>query len=208
MISLPPETQHLRSQIEMLQARVAKLERSEQELRLLVEHLRDLVSRTDVVGHFTYVSPSFTSVLGYDPQSLLGRIAFEFIHLDDVDAVFDTFTQAVAEGRPGEAEYRFQHADGHYVWMHTVGDVLKDDAGNITGTVLASRDVTERWRAAEALRASEARVRSYFQLPLVGLSISTLQKNFIEVNDRCCEILGYTAEELKQLSWEDITHPD
>jgi PAS domain S-box-containing protein len=60
----------------------------------------------------------------------------------------------------------------------------------------------------DALRESENRFRSYFNLPLVGFAVTSLQKGWIDVNDRLCEMVGYTREELASLTWADITHPD
>ncbi len=66
----------------------------------------------------------------------------------------------------------------------------------------------ERHQAEDRLAQSEARFRSYFNLPLIGIAITSLEKGWIEVNPRLCEILGYTREELSSLSWAEITHPE
>ena len=58
------------------------------------------------------------------------------------------------------------------------------------------------------LRKSQERLSSYFSLPLVGLAVTSLEKGWIEVNQRLCELLGYTREELATLTWAEITHPD
>ena len=50
--------------------------------------------------------------------------------------------------------------------------------------------------------------RAFFDLPLVGAAISTRSKNWIAVNDRACQILGYPRDILNQKSWVEITHPD
>ena len=50
--------------------------------------------------------------------------------------------------------------------------------------------------------------RAFFNLPLVGAAISTRSKNWIAVNDRACQILGYPREVLYEKSWVEITHPD
>lgn len=62
--------------------------------------------------------------------------------------------------------------------------------------------------AVAALRESERRFRSYFELPLVGICITSPSKSWIEVNDRLCGMLGYSRHELESKSWVDLTHPD
>ena len=64
-----------------------------------------------------------------------------------------------------------------------------------------------RKRAEDELRRSEARFRSYFELPLHGIAISSTDKRWIQVNDRLCSILGYSRDELLKMSWAETTHP-
>jgi diguanylate cyclase (GGDEF)-like protein/PAS domain S-box-containing protein len=49
---------------------------------------------------------------------------------------------------------------------------------------------------------------NYFKLGLIGMAVTSLEKGWVEVNDKLCEILGYPREELIELSWAEITHPE
>ena len=60
----------------------------------------------------------------------------------------------------------------------------------------------------ETLRASEARFRSYFELGLIGMAMTSPTKRILEVNDELCRILGYDRSELLQKTWAEMTHPD
>jgi PAS domain S-box-containing protein len=62
--------------------------------------------------------------------------------------------------------------------------------------------------AKEQAEESEKRVRAYFQIGLLGMAITSVEKRWIDVNDTICEILGYTKEELEQKTWLELTHPD
>lgn len=66
----------------------------------------------------------------------------------------------------------------------------------------------EREQANAALRASEARFRSYFELPLSGRAITSPDKGWLEVNSALCAMLGYGKDELAQMTWAQLTHPD
>jgi PAS domain S-box-containing protein len=70
------------------------------------------------------------------------------------------------------------------------------------------KEIIERKRAEEALRASEERFRRYFELGLIGMAITSPTKGCVEVNDELCRILGYEREELLKKSWAEMTHPD
>ncbi len=74
--------------------------------------------------------------------------------------------------------------------------------------LLCLEDVTDRSRADQALRESEARFRSFYELGLIGMWISTLDKGFSQFNDRLCEILGWSRQELPVKSWSEMTHPE
>jgi PAS domain S-box-containing protein len=60
----------------------------------------------------------------------------------------------------------------------------------------------------EGSKESEARFRSYFDLPFHGIAITSPEKGWIEVNDQLCSILGYSREEIVRITWSEITHPD
>jgi PAS domain S-box-containing protein len=68
-------------------------------------------------------------------------------------------------------------------------------------------DITERKRIEEELRASEDRFRSTFEQAAVGISHVGLDGRWLRVNNRLCEIVGYTREELLHMSFQQITHP-
>jgi len=63
------------------------------------------------------------------------------------------------------------------------------------------RDITGRKRA-------EMRFRRYFELPLIGMAITSPDRRFIEVNQELCDMLGYSMDELTGKSWVHVTHPD
>ncbi|RCJ23957.1 hypothetical protein A6S26_20415 [Nostoc sp. ATCC 43529] len=69
-------------------------------------------------------------------------------------------------------------------------------------------EITERQRIEAALRESEQRFRSAFHQAAVGIAHVGINGRWLLVNQRLCDIIGYTLEELQLLSFQDITHPD
>ncbi len=69
-------------------------------------------------------------------------------------------------------------------------------------------EIVERARAEQFLLESEQRFRGYFEQALVGMAMLTERKDWIEVNQRFCRLLGYNEEEVLQTSWTDLTFPD
>jgi PAS domain S-box-containing protein len=71
-----------------------------------------------------------------------------------------------------------------------------------------ARDITERKKVEDALRLSEARFRVFFEQANLGLSLADANNRILEVNPAMQRLLGYSAEELKQLQYIELTHPD
>ncbi len=120
------------------------LRMSEQKLRTIADNMHDMVSMVDADLIFTHASPAHRAILGYDPSELIGHSVMDYVHPDDLDLVTRS-AQAAYQRRDSDIiEFRFKHADGYYVWVETSGWVITDAAGNITGAVFTSRDVSER----------------------------------------------------------------
>jgi len=87
-------------------------------------------------------------------------------------------------------------------------DLSTNPLRNTEGRLFTVRDVTEQRRYEEQLRESESRFRGAFRASAVGMAIVSREGQFVDVNDSLCRIVGYTREELIELTFQDITHPD
>jgi len=67
---------------------------------------------------------------------------------------------------------------------------------------------SERKQAQKSLLGSESHFRAYFERAMVGMSATSQEKGWLEVNDALCAMLGYSREELMLLTWAELTHPD
>jgi PAS domain S-box-containing protein len=87
----------------------------------------------------------------------------------------------------------------------TVEERNKDLAGAIQRL---QEEIIQRQEAQIALRDSEQRFRAMFEQSAVGMLLATSTGEWIQVNQKFCEFLGYSESELLKLSWPDITHPE
>ncbi|HEX9705302.1 MAG TPA: PAS domain S-box protein [Gemmatimonadales bacterium] len=134
--------------------------RSEEHFRSLIENSSDIVTIITDDGIFRYLSPSVERLLGYRASDLLGLTAFEFMHPDDLADVLEAIQLAIE--RPGTtqaARFRFRHKDGQWRVLESVGQARRDGP-NAYSIVVNSRDITERERQEQALRASKERLRT------------------------------------------------
>jgi PAS domain S-box-containing protein len=143
------------------------LAKSEARLRQITDNMVDLVAQTDLEGRFVYVSPSHQRVLGYAPKDLIGIPVLDLVHPDDMEKVLVATFQAIGDQGEKFVEFRYRHINGHYIWLATQGKILLDDAGEITGAVFGSRDVTkqkeieaEREQLIEELQKALAEVKT------------------------------------------------
>jgi PAS domain S-box-containing protein len=130
------------------------LRQSEARLRRITDTMRDVVTQTDAAGVVQYATPSVEQVLGYRLEEILGKTIFDRIHAEDVQKVREAFQTATRDRTGGRLEFRYCHADGQILWLESVGNLLFDDQGSVTGAVFGTRDITSRKRVEEQIKAS------------------------------------------------------
>ena len=167
---------------------------SEQRLNLVVETSPDLIAIQERNGRYTFVNSAYRAVLGYQPEDLIGLNPAEFIHADDLEDVTQRFSDMVQFGLPGEATFRFRHHDGHWVTLEANGQVLADDAGQPTGVVVVSRDVTERKQAEDALRDSKEVLRATIESTHDGILVVDENGQVAHANARFLEMWRIPTE--------------
>ena len=128
------------------------LRKSEEELKTVTNNMTDIVAMTDDQGIFTYLSGSHYRLLGYEPADLLGRSIFEMVHKDDFAQVLAKFEEAKKEGKNNKAVYRAIKKDGTYIWVETVGNILFDNKGQLSGGVFVTRDITDQKKAEDKIK--------------------------------------------------------
>src|SRR5262249_56629761 len=93
-------------------------------------------------------------------------------------------------------------------WNQWVNRAIFDAEGRAIEFQAVGRDITERRRAEEELRQSEERWRMVFLNSAVGIAVSEAFGCFFSTNAVFERMLGYTKEELRRLSFVDVTHED
>ena len=166
---------------------------SEARLRQITDNMVDMVGQLDDRAVFLYVSPSYERILGYRPEDLVGRSAIDMLHPDDRDqAVRAIDAMLRSDGDP--SQFRYRHKDGSYRWIESTGRNLTDDQGTVIGSILGSRDITERIHAEEALRKSEEMVRSVIDSVDEGFIVVDRDYRILTANRAYCEQVGISCD--------------
>src|SRR5690349_2449346 len=108
---------------------VGDVRESEDVYRRLAERSSDLISRTDATGRCIYISPSCRSMLGYEPEELVGRHALvDLAHPDDLAQQQQVLTSFVERGKTSGSPLRrrLRRKDGTYVWLEIMTHIERD----------------------------------------------------------------------------------
>ncbi|HZF59393.1 MAG TPA: PAS domain S-box protein [Rubrobacter sp.] len=200
----------------------------------LAENALDVVMVTGPDGTIRYLSPSVERVLGYAPEEVVGTSTAEYVHPDDVQRARGELEALLSKPgvHPAAVETRVRHKDGSWRHLEGMATNLLDDPA-VEGLVFNQRDVTDRVRAEEEVKRlnrelegrvaertarlgaalselgeSERRFRATFEQAAVGVAHVGTDGRWLRVNDKLCEITGYSREELSGMTFQDITHPD
>jgi PAS domain S-box-containing protein len=171
------------------------LRESEEKFRALVETSYDWIWAVDESGLYTYASPRVKDILGYSPEEVVGRTPFDLMPPKDRERVAAKFRKIMAKKEPLVAlENINRHKDGREVILETSGMPIFDREGVFKGYRGIDRDITERKRTEEVLRASENRTRSIVESLPIGMHLYHLEPDgrlvFIGANPSADRILG------------------
>ena len=151
-----------------------------------------------------YTSEGAAKLYGMETDQLGYEIIKSF-PLPEYRSVLDmALTKLIEEDIPYDIVFKIRKADtGETRDIHSIATYDKDRR-IVFGSI---QDITTQKLLETELRNSRQEFKHYFEAGAVGMSVSTPGKKWIEVNQRLCQMLGYTREELLELSWTDVSHP-
>lgn len=179
-----------------------KLAKSEELYRLIAESTSDVISLTTFNLHpvYTYISSSVKASTGYEPEELLGKSPFEFIHPDDKKKLFPVLKNYInakikklLTGKEfpttKRIEFRFKHKEGNWRYLQS--------AVNIVGNKLLfiTRDITEYKKAEEKMKQSEKKYHTLFDNMPGAYYRTDKEGNFLIINPEGAKLFGYNSLE-------------
>ncbi|HEY0968784.1 MAG TPA: PAS domain S-box protein [Opitutaceae bacterium] len=200
------------------------LQESDRLQRAVLDGTVYAVIATDAAGVVQIFNAGAQAMLGYQAEEVVGRETPVRFHdpaelasrvselkVQQGHAVPSGLEALVARARLGEVEERewtYVRRDGGRLPVRLSVTALHNTSGEVTGFVVIASDLTERNRAALALRESEERFRSAFEAAGIGMALVGLDGRWLRINRATCDIVGYPEEELLKKTFQDITHPD
>jgi diguanylate cyclase (GGDEF)-like protein/PAS domain S-box-containing protein len=188
--------------------RLAALRPTRKRFDYLAEHLPIGVYETDDRGRLVYVNAQWCELTGIDRETAVGASWASVVHPEDLERVVGEWRRSRVEDRDFSLEYRYVRGDGTAAWVWCRAVELTDDAGETTGYLGTCSDTQVSPTVDRALEEAEKRFANAFEEAPIGMALVGLDGSFLRVNRALPELVGYDADELLALTFQDITHPD
>ncbi|MRG90566.1 PAS domain S-box protein [Polyangium spumosum] len=171
-------------------------ERSEQRFRHLAESSTEILARFSPGGVRLYISPACRTVLGYEPDELLGSSILDILHPSDVSKLLEALGALDAGAQVAGAIIRLQRKDGEYAWLETISRPVRDPRTDvIEELVTVSRDITAMIHAEHEKIEAEARLAVIDAIP-DPLSVEDDTGRITIANRAFCTLVGKPREEV------------
>ena len=183
------------------------LHESEQRYRELANCLPGIVFETDQKGQLEFANEKAEEISGYSLSEIKkGLNILQFLVPKIGRKPQKTCSGCYAGGSYTPTEYTFLRKDGSTFPAIIIATprIHNGKMAGLRGLVL---DISERKHAEEKLKESEERSRAIIANSPIGIATSGADKQFLSANEAFCKILGYTENELRKLTFKDITHP-
>jgi len=146
--------EELQKSNENLARQIEEVERAQKRLHSLLENASEVISIYDEEGIVKYESPSVRKILGYNPDEIVGKNAFEQENslLTNISRI--VLSELIENPEiPKTIEFQYKRADEEYLWLETTGRNLLNNPA-IGGIIFNTRDITVRKIAEKAQRMS------------------------------------------------------
>ncbi|MDR3668818.1 MAG: PAS domain S-box protein, partial [Ignavibacteriaceae bacterium] len=178
------------------------LKESEEKFRMITENSADAIFIADKQGKYLYVNNKAVDLLGYSKEEMMTFTLADISPNDRVRDYFQLFNKLL-HNQSVFAEIELIKKDGNIILTDLNAVLLPN------GFIYAScRDISEEKMVKQRLQESEELFRHSFDYAAVGFCMVGIDKKFQRINKTFEEIIGYNEDELRNLTFSDITHPE
>ncbi|MFO8133817.1 MAG: PAS domain S-box protein, partial [Thermoplasmatota archaeon] len=192
---------------------ITQQKRAEEALRVAEENYKNIfrnavmgIYKSTPEGYHISVNPALARIYGYDsPEELIHgmRDIASQLYVDP-DRRAELARRLQEEGKVVNFTSQVYRKDGATIWISESARTVRDDDGEIAYFVGTVEDVTDRKRAEEALRESEARYEAFFDRTMLAVYVHDFSGNFIDANQAARGLLGYSEDEIPSLTFAQL----
>ncbi len=185
------------------------LDRSRNLYRSLVDTSPDGICMMDMDFITIFANKRKAELFGYDsPDDLIGTNAFSVVAPEYAKYLQELEPELLSFGRVSIPEVEFVRKDKTRFFGELRIVLIRDEQGNPLNIINLVTDISERKQMQENLIESENRFRVSFEHAPIGMDMIALDGVIMKANKALCDLIGYTEEELQNLTFYDITHPE
>jgi PAS domain S-box-containing protein len=144
-------------------------------------------------------------IFGYKPEEVIGK-KISMLYASEVD--FQKVNTKMNKEGLFSGEILNKRKNGEVFESFLTATGLLDDDGKLIGGMGVSRDITKIKKEREKLHLSEERYKAIYNQVFIGIARIDLSGNYLQVNQRFCNILGYSESELIKMKFQDVTLPE
>jgi PAS domain S-box-containing protein len=186
-----------------------ELQQSESRFRAIFEDAAIGIGILGLDRRLMDANPALCHMFGMTRDELIGQTPAIVTHSDDFSQSTEDFQEFLSgEKDYYQAERRYLRKGSAAFWAHVTMSYVRDAENRpvyIIGMVL---DIDDKKRAQLELHQSEARFRAMFDNTAIGMTLSTLDRHILQMNEALTRITGYSLEDLKDLHPSDLSHPE
>ncbi len=178
--------------------------------RNVLESLEDYaVFTTDIKGNISSWNKGAERLMGYTEEEIIGKKAAVLFVPEDraKDAPAAELRKAATDKRAINERYHLRK-DGSRFWGSGLVFPLEDAQRKLRGFTKVMRDLTVQVQSRKQIAESQEQFESAFEQAAVGMTHTSLEGKWLRVNQKFCDMLGFTADELLNKPFQDLTHPD
>ena len=188
----------------------AALLESSARLRNVIDNLFTFVGLMTPAGILIEANRTALAAAALRPEDVLDKPfaeAYWWSYSSAIQAQLRTAIAAAAAGQASRYDVQIRLGTDRFIIIDFMLAPIINEQGIVTFLVPSGLDITERKAAEVALQESETRFRGTFENAAVGIAHVAIDGSWLHVNQRLCDIVGYTRTELLQSDFQTITHP-
>jgi PAS domain S-box-containing protein len=179
------------------------LDHTSNQLRTMFENITDLLIELDEKGRISLISPSVKSLLGYEPDELIGKTVMEFLVKGDASLAKDKL-EIVLGGQKAFSRYRVRAKDGREIWFSTSSSryVCRGKAR----VIVSARDITEHMAMVEIMYEGNKAVQAFVEQSPDMVMMTDDSGKVGMVNPEACRRLEISSEQASSMYIWDLIH--
>lgn len=174
-----------------------ELEQTKDKYQQIIESLQGIFMLVDLEGNIEYVSPNYTSIIGYDAKEVIGKKGLFIFCDEDAHEIREHSLRLLKEEDESyTSTYQANHKDGSEIWLSGTFSVIKDKEGKPSGFVSVYLDETKKVQIEKELEGTKYKYQHIIENIDGVISITDLEGKTNYISPKITDVLGYQPEEL------------